>query len=43
MKKKINVKVDIIVPLYNAENYIEKLHQSFLKQQDVNLNHIKYY
>ena len=42
MKKKINVKVDIIVPLYNAENYIEKLHQSFLKQQDVNLNHIKY-
>lgn len=36
------MKIDIICPLYNAENYIEKLHNSFLKQKKVKLNKIHY-
>ena len=34
--------VDIICPLYNAENDIEKLHKSLLLQKDVKINEIKY-
>ena len=34
--------VDIICPLYKAENYIENLHKSLLKQKDVNVNNIRY-
>ena len=34
--------VDIICPLYNAEKYIENLHKSILKQENVNLNNIRY-
>ena len=34
--------VDIICPLYNAEKYIEKLHQSLLMQKDVKINKIIY-
>lgn len=34
--------IDIICPLYNAEKDIEKLHESFLKQKNVNRNEIKY-
>lgn len=34
--------VDIICPLYKAEKYIEKLHQSLLMQKDVNINKIVY-
>lgn len=38
----MKVKIDIICPLYNAEKYIDKLHDSFLKQKQVNINEIKY-
>lgn len=34
--------VDIICPLYNAENYIENLHKSFEMQENVNINNILY-
>lgn len=34
--------IDIICPLYNAENYIDALHKSFLKQEKVKLNKIRY-
>lgn len=34
--------VDIICPLYNAENDIENLHKSLLMQKDVKINEIKY-
>lgn len=34
--------IDIICPLYNAENYIENLHKSLLKQENVNINNIQY-
>ena len=34
--------VDIICPLYNAENYIDALHKSLLKQKNVEINEIKY-
>lgn len=34
--------IDIICPLYNAEQYIEKLHKSILKQKNVNINKIIY-
>ena len=34
--------IDIICPLYNAEKYIEKLHQSLLMQKQVKINEIKY-
>lgn len=34
--------IDIICPLYNAETYIERLHNSLLKQKDVNISSIKY-
>lgn len=34
--------IDIICPLYQAENYIEKLHKSLLKQKNVNINKIQY-
>lgn len=36
------MKIDIICPLYNAANYIEDFHKSLLKQQNVNINEIKY-
>lgn len=35
--------VDIICPLYNAENDIENLHKSLLMQKDVKINEIKYF
>ena len=34
--------VDIICPLYQAENYIERLHQSLLLQKNVKINKIQY-
>lgn len=34
--------VDVICPLYNAENDIENLHKSLLMQKDVKINEIKY-
>lgn len=34
--------IDIICPLYNAEEYILKLHKSLLRQKNVNINSIKY-
>lgn len=39
MKKKT---IDIICPLYNAEEYIINLHNSFLKQKNVTLENIRY-
>lgn len=36
------MKIDIICPLYNAEEYIEDFHKSLLMQEKVNLNEIKY-
>ena len=36
------MKIDIICPLYNAENYIEKLHKSLVKQKNVKINKIQY-
>lgn len=35
-------RLEIICPLYEAERYIEKLHTSLLKQQDVNISKISY-
>ena len=35
-------KVDIICPLYNAEEYIENLHKSFIMQKKVKINKIRY-
>lgn len=40
MKK--NQSIDIICPLYNAEKFIEDLHKSILKQENVNINNIQY-
>lgn len=34
--------IDIICPLYNAENDIERLDKSFKRQQNVNINKIRY-
>ena len=34
--------IDIICPLYNAEKYLENLHKSLLKQENVNLKNIMY-
>lgn len=34
--------IDIICPLYQAENYIERLHESLLKQKYVKINTIQY-
>lgn len=34
--------IDIICPLYNAEKYLIELNNSFKKQENVNLNEIKY-
>lgn len=34
--------IDIICPLYNAENYIDKLHNSLLMQKKVEINSINY-
>lgn len=34
--------IDIICPLYNAENDIEGLHQSLMMQKNVQINQIKY-
>ena len=36
------MKVDIICPLYEAENYIVNLNNSLLKQENVNINKIQY-
>jgi len=36
------MKIDVICPLYNAEKYIELLHESILKQQNVKINNIRY-
>lgn len=36
------MKIEIICPLYNAENYLEKLHNSLLKQENVNIIKITY-
>ena len=36
------MKIDIICPLYQAEKYIEQLHESFLMQKNVNVSNIKY-
>lgn len=34
--------IDIICPLYNAEEYIENLHKSFIIQKKVKINKIRY-
>ena len=34
--------IDIICPLYNAENYIEDLYKSIMKQKSVEINEIKF-
>lgn len=34
--------IDIICPLYKAEKYIRKLHESILKQENVNIHSINY-
>lgn len=34
--------VDVICPLYNAENYVEKLYNNIKKQKDVEINSINY-
>ena len=34
--------IDVICPLYNAEEYIENLNRSILIQDKVNLNNINY-
>lgn len=34
--------IDIICPLYNAENYIENLNNSILKQKNVKISNIQY-
>ena len=34
--------IDIICPLYQAENYINNLHNSLLKQKNVRINKIQY-
>ncbi|MDD3241612.1 MAG: glycosyltransferase family A protein, partial [Bacilli bacterium] len=36
------MKIDIICPLYNAEEYILDLHHSILRQKDVEINNINY-
>lgn len=36
------MKIDIICPLYNAQNCIEKLHKSLLEQKNVKINKIQY-
>lgn len=36
------MKVDIICPLYNAENYIKNLHKSFEIQKNVDINKVIY-
>ena len=35
-------KIDIVIPLYNAEKYIDALHKSFLMQDKVKINKIRY-
>jgi len=37
-----NKKIDIICPLYNAENYIVDLNKSIIKQENVEINKINY-
>ena len=34
--------IDIICPLYNAENYILDLNKNILKQKNVNISNVKY-
>lgn len=36
------MKIDVICPLYNAEEYIDKLHKSLIMQKKINLNKIRY-
>lgn len=36
------MKIDVICPLYNAEEYIDSLHDSLLKQKRVNIKQILY-
>lgn len=36
------MKVDVICPLYNAENDIENLHKTLLMQKNIKINEIKY-
>lgn len=42
MIQNINMSVDIICPLYNAEKYIESLNSSLLIQKSVRINSIRY-
>ena len=42
MDKKEKPSIDVICPLYNAEEYIENLNKSILMQEKVNLNKIYY-
>lgn len=37
-----NVNIDIVCPLYNAEDYIETLYKSIIKQKNVDINSIKF-
>ncbi len=41
-KEKKDKTIDIICPLYNAEKYLIKLHESILQQKRVNISNIKY-
>ena len=36
------MKIDIICPLYNAEEYIDKLHNSIIMQKGVIIDKIRY-
>lgn len=42
MRKMIQKKVDIICPLYNAQDYIQGLHASLLNQKKVDINKFRY-
>ena len=42
MKKNNKITVDIICPLYNAEDYILSLNESFFMQQGVEIKSVKY-
>lgn len=38
----VNMKVDIICPLYNAEKYVLELNKNILKQKNVDISNVKY-
>jgi len=40
--KRTLIEVDIVCPLYNAENFIEKLHQSIINQKGIIINNLIY-